>query len=76
MENDEQIDRLKARLQRESGGLLARLAGEGTDALALRAQSLAAWVRENAEARPLVSLFCAFQLGFAAGRWRPRHAKH
>ena len=38
-------------------------------------EALLAWVRERAQERPLVSLFCAFQLGLAAGRWRPRRAK-
>jgi hypothetical protein len=76
MEPREEIDRLNTRLQWESGGPLAHLAGEATDALAARAKALADWVQENAEERPLVSLLCAFQLGFAAGRWGPRRAKH
>jgi hypothetical protein len=49
MEPREEIDRLKTRLQWESGGPLAHLAGEATDALAARARVLADWVRENAE---------------------------
>ena len=60
-------------LHRESGGPLAtRRSGDGR---ADRSGGLAAWVRERAEERPLISLFCAFQLGFAAGRWGPRRAK-
>jgi hypothetical protein len=69
MERDEDIDRLKARLQWDSGGPLAHLAAEAIDALAVRAKALAGWLRENVEQRPLVSLLYAFQLGFAAGRW-------
>jgi hypothetical protein len=76
MERHEDIDRLKAQLQWKSGGPLANLAGEATDALAAGAKVLAGWVRENAEMRPLMSLLCAFQLGFAAGRWGSRRAKH
>jgi hypothetical protein len=63
-------------LASQPGGPLAHLAGEATDAFAARAKALAGWIRENAEERPLVSLLCAFQLGFAAGRWGPRRAKH
>jgi hypothetical protein len=75
MERQKEIDRLKARLQWDSGGPLAHLAAEATDALAARAKAFAGWVRENADERPLVSLLCAFQLGFAAGRWGSRRAK-
>jgi hypothetical protein len=46
------------------------------DAFVSTGETLAAWVRENAEERPLVSLLFAFQLGFATGRWGPRRAKH
>jgi hypothetical protein len=76
MERHEEIARLKAWLQWEGGGPVAHLAGQATDALAARANALAGWVRENAEERPLVSLLCAFQLGFATSRWGPRRAKH
>jgi hypothetical protein len=76
MEHYEEIDRLNTRLQWESRGPLAHLAGEAADALAARAKALAGWVRENAEELPLVSLLCAFQLGFAAGRWGSRRAKY
>jgi hypothetical protein len=76
MERHEEIDRLETRLQWESGGPLARLASEAADALAARAKALAGWVRENTEVRPIVSLLCAFQLGFAAGRWGSRRAKY
>jgi hypothetical protein len=71
----EEIGRLKSRLQRDSGGPLAHLASEATDALAARAQALAGLVREHAEERPLLSLLFAFQLGFAVGRWGARRAK-
>jgi hypothetical protein len=76
MEHYEEIDRLNTRLQWESRGPLAHLAGEAADALATRTKALAGWVWENAEERPLVSLLFAFQLGFAAGRWGSRRAKY
>jgi hypothetical protein len=75
MERQEEIDRLKTRSQWDSGGRLAHLAAEATDALTARAKAFAGRVRENADERPLVRLLCAFQLGFAAGRWGPRRAK-
>ena len=76
MERDEEIDRLKTRLQWESGGPLAHLASEATNVLKATAKGLAGWVRAHAEQRPLVSLLCAFQLGYAAGRWGKRRAEH
>jgi len=76
MDHHDELDRLKARLHWESGGPLAHLANQTVSAFIFRAGTLAAWVRERGEERPLVSLLVAFQLGFAAGRWGPRHAKH
>ena len=75
MERHEEIDRLNARLHWESGGPLANLANQAVHAFVSAAEGVAAWVRENAEERPLVSLVFAFQLGLAAGRWGPRRAK-
>jgi hypothetical protein len=75
MERQEEIDRLKSRLHWESGGSLAHLANQAVDAFVSTWETLAAWVRERSEERPLVSLLFAFQLGFAAGRWGPRRAK-
>ena len=75
MQRQEEIDRLKSRLHWESGGPLAHLANHAVDAFVSTGETLAAWVRERGEDRPLVSLLFAFQLGFAAGRWGPRRAK-
>jgi len=44
MERNDEIDRLKARLQWDSGGPLAHLASEVTDALAARAKALNALI--------------------------------
>jgi hypothetical protein len=76
MEQREEIDRLKARLHWESGGPLTHIANQVVDALMSTGGILADQVRDNAEERPLTSLLIAFQLGFAAGRWGPRRAKH
>jgi hypothetical protein len=76
MEQREEIDRLKARLHWESGGPLAHVANQAVDMFTSTAGILADRVRDNAEERPLTSLLIAFQLGFAAGRWGPRRAKH
>jgi len=75
MERSKEIDRLNSRLHWERGGPLAPIADQAVDAFASRVEALLAWVRERAEERPLVSLFFAFQLGLAAGRWGPRRAK-
>jgi hypothetical protein len=74
-ENDE-VDRLKRRLNWEGVGPLADLTNQTADALVARVGEFATWVREMAEDRPLISILFAFQIGFAAGRWGPRRAKH
>ena len=76
MEQREEIDRLKARLHWESGGPLAHIANQLVGTFISTGGALADRVRDNAEERPLISLLFAFQLGFAAGRWGPRRAKH
>ena len=74
-ENDE-VDRLKRQLNREGIGPLADLTNQAADALVARIGTFATWVREMGEDRPLISILIAFQIGFAAGRWGPRRAKH
>jgi hypothetical protein len=71
MIKDEEIDRLKSRLQWEAGPL-TDLSRQGVDALIASLGALAARLRERTEERPLVSLLVAFQLGFAAGKWGRR----
>lgn len=75
MDRSEEIDRPKSQLHWESGSPLAHIVNQAVDAFASRAGASAAWVREWAEERPLVSLLAAFHLGFAAGQWGPRRAK-
>jgi hypothetical protein len=76
MAENQEIDRLKRRLNWEGAGPLAELSNRTMDAMTTRGQAAASWVRENAEDRPLISLLFAFQIGFAVGRWGPRRAKH
>jgi hypothetical protein len=76
MVESEEIDRLKRRLTWEGGGPLVELSNRMTDALTERGGEFANWVREMAEDRPLISLLISFQIGFAAGRWGSRRAKH
>ena len=76
MIENEEVDRLKRRLNWEGAGPLAELSNRTVDAMAIRGQAVASWVRENAEDRPLISLLIAFQIGFAVGGWGPRRAKH
>ena len=75
MIKDEEIDRLKSRLQWEAGPL-ANLSNRGLDRLLAFLGGLAAQLRRTTEHRPLVSVLFAFQLGFAAGKWGPRRAQH
>jgi hypothetical protein len=76
MAENEEIDRLKRRLSWEGAGPLAELSNQATDALTARGRAFVSWVREMGEARPLISLLIAFQIGFAVGRWGPRRAQH
>ncbi len=73
--NQPEIDRLKSRLQWEAGPL-TDLSSRGLDAGIAGLSAFAAWLRESAKERPLVSLMVAFEIGFAAGKWGPRHAQH
>jgi hypothetical protein len=72
---EEEIDRLKSRLQWEAQPL-ADLSNQGLNALFRGLGVLAARLREGTKERPLTSLLLAFEIGFAAGRWGPRRAQH
>ena len=75
MAENEEVDRLKRRLDWEGAGPLAELSNRTISALTARGRALGSWLREMAEDRPLISLLIAFQIGFAVGRWGPRRAK-
>jgi len=76
MPANEEMDRLRRRLQREGAGPLTDLSNQAASALLARLRAFAQWVHEAGEERPLISLLLAFQVGFAVGRWGPRRAKH
>ena len=76
MPANEEIDRLRRRLQRDGTGPLTDLSNQAASALLARLRAFAQWVHEAGEERPLISLLLAFQVGFAVGRWGPRRAKH
>ena len=75
MAENEEVDRLKRRLDWEGAGPLAELSNRTISALTARGRALGSWLREMAEDRPLISLLFACQIGFAAGWWGPRRAK-
>jgi hypothetical protein len=72
----DEIDRLKRRLNWEGGGPLTDITNQAVDALTVRASEFATWIREIGTDRPLISIIMAFEIGFAAGRWGFRRAKH
>ena len=76
MPPNEEIDRLRRRLQWEGAGPLTDLSNQAATALLTRLRAFLQRVREAGEQRPLISLLLAFQVGFAVGRWGPRRAKH
>ena len=76
MPTNEEIDRLRRRLQWEGAGPLTDLSNQAAIALLARLRTLAQWIQGVGEERPLISLLLAFQIGFAIGRWGPRRAKH
>jgi hypothetical protein len=72
---ESELDRLQRRLTWEGAEPLAQLSGRAKDALTARGAELVTWARQMAEGRPLMSLWIAFQIGFAVGRWGPHRAK-
>jgi hypothetical protein len=75
MPTNEEIDRLRRRLQWEGAGPLTDLSNQAASVLLARLRAFAQWVHETGEERPLISLLLAFQVGFAVSRWGPRRAK-
>jgi hypothetical protein len=75
MTEEEEIDRLQRRLRWEAAGPLTEISNQATASLFSALSSVAQWVRQAGEERPLISLLLAFQAGFALGHWGPRRAK-
>lgn len=76
MTENEEVDRLKRRLQWEGAGPTAELSNRAIDAMTKQGSGLVSWVREMAGDRPLMSLLIGCQVGFVVGHWGPRRAKH
>jgi hypothetical protein len=76
MATEDDLDRLKRRLHWEGAGPLTDISNRTASAMFTRLRAVAQWVRERGEDRPLIGLLLALQLGFAAGHWGPRRAKH
>ena len=76
MVNDEEIDRLKRRLQWAGAGPLTDVANHATDTLVARLSVVTQWMRQIGTERPWVSLLLAMQVGFVFGRWGFRRAHH
>ena len=76
MTENEEVDRLRRRLQWEGAGPITKLSNRAMCAMTARGRAFASWVREMAGERPLISLLIAFQIGFAVGHGRLRRAKH
>ena len=76
MVHDEEIDRLKRRLQRAGAGPLTDIANHATDALVERLCVVTEWMRQIGTERPWISILLALQVGFAFGHWGFRRANH
>ena len=70
-----ELNRLKRRLTWEGAEPLTQLSNRAADTVVARGGEFVTWVREMTEERPLISLWVAFQIGFAIGRWGPHRAK-
>jgi hypothetical protein len=76
MVHDDEIDRLKRRLQWAGAGTLTDVANHATDALVARLSVVTEWMRQFGIERPWVSILLALQVRFAFGRWGFRRAHH
>jgi hypothetical protein len=74
--DEDEIHRLKGRLQSEGAGSITDLSNQAVKWLVMESQRFTRSAREFTEERPFISLLLAFQIGVAVGRWRARHAKH
>jgi hypothetical protein len=76
MGTEDDLERLKRRLHATGAGPLTDISNQATATLFASLGAAGEWVRDRVEAQPLISLLIALQLGFAAGHWGPRRAKH
>ena len=73
---EDDLDRLKRRLRAEGAGPLTDISNQTAAALFARLRAAGDWMRPKVEEQPLISLLLALTLGFAAGHWSLRRAKH
>ena len=76
MNMDERIDRLQARLRRQSLGPIDKVLNEVIVRLSAAVRSLAAQLRQTAYEQPLTTLLLSFEAGYAVARLGRRHARH
>jgi hypothetical protein len=72
--SEQQIDQLRRRLGWEAGGPLGQISTQATDTVVSILSAAVSWVRQSGEEHPLISIFLAFEVGFAIGRWGGRRA--
>jgi thymidylate kinase len=75
MAANERIDRLRRQVARQSLGPVAVVSDRGLDSLVAALRSLAAWLRQSAQERPLITLLLAVEAGYAVGRMGGRNAR-
>ena len=73
-DTEQEIDRLRRRLNWEAGGPLANISNQATNLLVSIFGAVVSWIRQSGEERPLISILLAFEVGFALGRWGGRRA--
>ena len=73
-DTEQEIDRLRRRLNWEAGGPLATISNQATNVLVSIFGAVINWIRRSGEERPLISILLAFEAGFALGRWGGRRA--
>jgi hypothetical protein len=76
MAADEQIDRLRRQLSRESLGPIHGATNEILSRIWAMIGALTAGLREVATRQPLTTLLLSFQAGFGIARLARRYARH
>jgi hypothetical protein len=75
MAADEQIDRLRRQLSRESLGPIHGVTNEILSRIGVMIGGLTRWLREVATEQPLTTLLLSFQAGFGIARLGRRYAR-
>jgi len=72
---DQRLDRLSAKLSKQSLGPIDPVFNEATSYLDAAATSLAAWLRQAVYDQPLTTLFLTCQVGYLVARIGRRYAR-